>query len=388
MTLILAACLTYSSAQAETPATEKAPATLPALVTNAQPPMVVLAIRTASKPAESVMPAMPAMPAMPTSELAVPAFSDISFNENASETASAIGDAADGIHDRLERGILHQAIRLDDFFGAVDSQQEQCTSYLLRWRNALRLDHEGNLNLGSTIRANFDLSKISDRLNLTISGQDNREPLAPNLPEDPGNPGFDRTFQTTRVFNTELRYQLLHSPLNYLFLGAGVNLVWPPQFFSRARFQHAKKLSDILQVRFAETIFVKTPYGAGETTEISLERLLTPKTMLRWANSGTVSQEIKALEWGSEISLLHELSSSSAVTVSGGTYGNTSSRDLMNNYRVLLLYRRNFLKKWLYYELEPQVDWIRSADGNLPTSYAFTFRLEVVFQGKAATEKP
>ena len=311
-----------------------------------------------------------------------PAASDSSFRHKVGAVGSTIGDAADGIHDRLERGLLHQAVRLDNFFGAVDSPNDRNTSYLLRWRNAIRLDQSSKLNLGSTLRADLDLSQISDRLNLAISGQDYREPFAPSLPEDPGNPGFDRTFQTTRIFNTELRYQLLRTDDDYLFLGAGVNLVWPPQFFARTRFQHVQQISDRCQLRLAETLFVKTPYGGGETTEISVERLLTPRTVLRWANSGTLSQEIKALEWGSELSLLHELSKLSAATLTGGVYGNTGSSGWITDYRVLLRYRRNFLRDWLYYELEPQIDWLRSVSGSFPTTYAFTLRLEVVFQGK------
>jgi len=78
---------------------------------------------------------------------------------------------------------------------------------------------------------------------------------------------------------------------------------------------------------------------------------------------------------------LHELSPSSAVSLVGGIYGNTSFEDWVNNYRVYLRYRHNFLRSWLFYELEPQVAWPRDSNGNFPVNYAFTVRLEVVFQG-------
>jgi hypothetical protein len=297
---------------------------------------------------------------------------------------------ADITHDFLQRGILQQVIRLDDFFGKPNSQKELHTSYSLRWRNSLRLQQGGAFNLGSTLRANVNLSKISDRLQLSISGEDKPDQFAPSLPEDPGNPGFDRTFRSARIVNTELRYQLLRSEGTDFFLGAGVDVVWPPRAFARARFQRLQKLDDVSLIRFAETLFAKTPYGVGETTELSLERSLTPKTVVRLANSGTVSQEFEALEWGSELSLLHELSSRSALTLIGGVYGNTSLNDWVNNYRILLRYRRNFLRSWLFYELEPQVAWPRGDDGSFSTTYAFTLRFEVVFQGveKGAAVKP
>jgi len=307
-----------------------------------------------------------------------------------SKMTGALARTADQTHDYLERGILQQVVGLDDFFGKANSQQALHTAYLLRWRNSLRLQQGGGLNFGSTLRANVELSRINERLQLSISGEDKPDPFAPSLPEDPGSPGFDRTFRTARFVNTELRYQLIRSPGTDFFLGAGVNLVLPPDVFARARYQRTQQVSDLFLVRFAETFFVKTPDGVGETTEFSLERSLDPKTVLRLANSATLSQEIGALEWGSELSLLHELSTRSAVTLTGGVYGNTSFDDWVSNYRILLRYRRNFLRSWLFYELEPQVAWPRSADGSFPVNYAFTLRLEVVFQGaeQHAADKP
>jgi hypothetical protein len=293
------------------------------------------------------------------------------------------GRTADQTHDLLERGILQQVVRFDDFFGKANNRQELHTSYLLRWRNSLRLEPGGGFTFGTTLRANVDLSKISERLLLTVSGDEKSDSFAPSLPEDPGNPGFDRTSRPARIVNTELRYQLIRSTDTDLFLGSGVELILPPQVFARARFQHYLRISDLSLIRFAETLFAKTPYGVGETTELSLERSLNPKTLLRLSNSGTVSEEIKALEWGSELSLLHEFSTRSAVTLTGGIYGNTGFDDWVNNYRVLLRYRRNFLRPWLFYELEPQVAWPRNTDGGYSRTYAVTLRLEVGFQGRS-----
>lgn len=385
--LVLAVCLICSPVRGESSAPSagaslqvgpapSAPGTIP--------PEPGITDRDASPP---VPPAEPNAPAGPTprAEPATPDKPGSSLNKaviGVSQKVTALGREADETHSLLELGILKQVIYLDDFFGKANSDKELHTSYLLRWRNSLRLQQGSGLNFGSTLRANIELSKINERLKLSISGEDKSDQFAPSLPEDPGNPGFDRTFRSARIVNTELRYQLIRSPATDFFLGAGVDLVLPPQVFARARFQQTAQLSQVSLLRFAETFFAKTPYGVGETTELSLERSLNPKTVLRWASSATLSQEIGALEWGSELSLLHELSSRSAVTLIGGIYGNTSFDDWVNNYRILLRYRRNFLRSWLFYELEPQVTWPRSSDGNFPVNYAFTVRLEIVFQGE------
>jgi hypothetical protein len=292
----------------------------------------------------------------------------------------------DETHTRIEQGILKQTVRLDNFFGSVRPENLRQTKYDMRWRNAIRLAHGGDLNYGTTIRANLTLSKISERLRLFITGEDEPGLTTQSLPEDPGNPGFDRTIPTAHFVNTELRYELVQKPSVNVFVGAGVRLrfKFPLEAFARSRFQYTRKLGDISLMRVAETFFVKNTDLIGETTEFSLERLLDETTLLRWSNAGTASEEIKGLEWGSELSLSRQLSPKSAVTLKGGVYGSTTSAAQVGNYRILALYRRNFLRSWLFYELEPQISWPRNLDGTHPATLAFTVRIEIEFRGSTA----
>ncbi len=294
-------------------------------------------------------------------------------------------NTADETHEYMQRNILEQVVRFDDFFGNPKTANLRQTRYQIRLRSAIRAEEGENLKFGPSIRANLVLSKINERLRLTISGDNEPPPVTPSLPEDPGNPGFDRTSgNTTKFVNTELRYGLIKSPSMDLFLGAGVRIVLPPEAFVRSRFQYNYHFSDTSLFRFEETLFVITPKGPGTTTELTLERLLDKETLLRWASSGTAARGIQGFEMGSELSLIHELSNQSAITVLGGVYGNTSFYDTVSNYRLLTRYRRDLLRKWVYFELEPEIFWPRTGDRQFPTKFAFTFRLEIVLEGTAA----
>jgi hypothetical protein len=289
----------------------------------------------------------------------------------------------DRTHAYLERSILNRVVWFDNFFGNVKTEDVRKPEYLIRWRNSLRWDEGGKFKFLTSARAGLRLPKISKRLHLVVSGESEAEP-SPGLPEDPGNPGFDRTLPNTRLVNTELRYGVLKAPDFDLFLGAGVRVTLPVEPFVRSRFQYTRRMGEVSLVRFGETVFWKDTVGLGETTEVDLERQLGPKTLLRWANSGTLSQESKGLEWGTELSVLQQLSPMSAISLAGGVFGGTRPVAVVESYRINSRYRRNFLRSWLFFELEPEISWPRSPAASYTSALAFTFRVEVVFQGSAA----
>lgn len=321
------------------------------------------------------------------SSAAEPAPGEKSFTQKLIDFEKAMA----AIHDRIEKNILDQAIRLDNFFGNPATENLKKTEYELRWKNSFRIKDNGDFSYGSSFRANVVLSRINERLRLSFYGDNEATESSQILPEDPGNPGFDRTAtRDSRLVNTELRYQFIRSPLTDFFIGTGVRVRLPFEAFIRSRYAHIYRLSDMLFFRVAETVFLTNLDDLGETTEISFNRQLNQKTLLRLANSATLSQEIDGMEWGSELSLLRELSPKSAITVAAGVHGNTHIAWDVGRYEVFTRYRRNFLRKWLFLELEPEISWPRDDNGDYSPDYSFIFRLEILFKGRAAGngEKP
>lgn len=292
----------------------------------------------------------------------------------------------DVAHSSIERNFLKEVIWFDDFFGSPRTEETRETRYVLRWKNSLRWDEGGRFRFRTSLRANIRLPRISERTRIIISGENEAEPPT-GLPEDPGNPGFDQTLQNTRLVNTEIRYIILKRPLTNLFLGAGVRIKLPFESFVRSRFQHTRPLGPSTLVRFGETLFWKDAEGFGETTEIDLERRLGKKMLLRWANSGTLSEERQGLEWGTGLSLQWAFSTRNVITPGGSISGRTRPSAVIEGYRVSLAFRRNVHKDWLFFELEPEITWSRTDAGGYPPAYASTFRIEVLFQGSDRTSE-
>ena len=284
----------------------------------------------------------------------------------------------------LERNILKQTVRFDNYFGSSKPEQQLETRYDLRWRNSVRLEHGKDVSFGTTFLANFSLSRINKRLHLFIAAEDEPGLTTRSLPQDPGYPGFDRTTPTAHFASTELRYELIQKPALNVFLGTGVQLKLPLEVFARSRLQYTRKLGDISLMRVAETFYVQSDDFLGETTEFSLEWRFGEATHLRWASAGTASEKFEGLEWGSVLSLFRQLSTKSSITLSGGVFSNTTRSDLLQNYQILARYRQNFFRKWLFYELEPQISWPKRFDGSHPAIVTAIFRIEVMFRNSTA----
>ena len=285
----------------------------------------------------------------------------------------------DRTHSLVERNLFDTVVWFDHFFGDERIVVSEWPESYMRWVNDLRWDEEERFSARSRIRASLRLPRLKKRWRLVISGETRGDPNA-LTPEDPGNPGLD-VGSRVRTGSTELVYDILRTPRSILDAGAGVRVKIPPDAFVRTRFQHARPIALKTLGRFTATAFWDARDGFGESNQVDLERWLAVPTLLRWSNSFNISEITNGWEWGTELSLLHKISSKSAITFAGGASGSTRPAWIAQNYRVLTRYRRNVFRKWLFLEGEPDVHWPRKEDGSRKPVWGATLRVEILFAG-------
>jgi hypothetical protein len=286
---------------------------------------------------------------------------------------------ADRYHTRVERDLFATVAWFDRFFGDERIADEALPESSLRWTNDFRWDETDRFQYRTRVRAWVRLPRLSRKWRLVVSGETRGDPTAVK-PEDPGNPGLD-VASPSRRGSTELVYDLFRTARTTVDFGAGVRVKIPPDAFVRTRLQHARRLGFDTLGRITVTPYWDARDGLGESNQIDFERRLAEPTMLRWSNSLGFTVRSHAWSWGSELSLLHRLSERSAVTFGAGATGPASPAVSVQNYRTYTRYRRNFLRSWLFYELEPDVNWPKQADGGRKTVWGGTFRLEMLFLG-------
>ncbi len=292
-------------------------------------------------------------------------------------------DLVDRTHSFFQGRIDDTIVWFDHFFGRTSGVDTARPDFTLRWTNELRAEEGQRPKFRTSLRANIHLPGLSRKLKLVISGENKPDP-AVVLPDDPGNPGFNAQApgNSIKQFNTELRYEFLQTGNSYFFAGTGVRLVLPLEVFARVRYQFNLPFRENNYFRFAVTPFWKNRVGFGETTEFSLERRIRPMVLVRWSNSGTISEASNGLEWGTVFSLSDQLSPRSAISPSIGASGPTRPHTVVSNYRIGAKYRRNDFRPWFFWELEPEVNWPRDDRGCRKPVWATTFRVEVLFLGK------
>jgi hypothetical protein len=302
----------------------------------------------------------------------------------ADNVTDAIPSAADNAwvdrtHSRVERDLFDTVVWFDQFFGDDKMVVTELPESFLRWINDFRWDEEERFSARSTVRARLRLPRLKKRWKLVISGE-TRGDLNAITQEDPGNPGL---FEGSRVRtgSTELIYDIHRTARSSLDVGAGVRVKLPPDAFVRTRFQHTRPVGFRTLGRFTATAFWNARDGLGESNQVDLERWLAPPTLLRWSNFILIEEKNDGWIWGTELSLLHKISPKSAITFTGGVLGATRPAWSAENYRVLVRYRRNVWRKWLFLEGEPDIHWPRQEDGSRKPVWGATLRVEILFAG-------
>jgi hypothetical protein len=288
----------------------------------------------------------------------------------------------DRSHGFVERCLFAAADWCDRLLGGealLDPAQAQASVW---WKNDFRYDGLQHYTYRTAFRASIRLPRATRKLRLVIAGENQGDPTAA-IPVDPGTPGTN-VRSPVRVSSLGLVYDLFRTPQTFFNVGGGVQMGTPVDFYARARFQYAQPLGADTLGRFTVTGAYHAQEGPGVSSQLDFERRLSPGTTLLWSNSVSLAEGSNGWAWGTDLSLFHALSGSSSAKIGGSARGDSRPSFEVQNYRVYTGYRRNILRSWLFWELEPDVNWPLREDGTRDLVWGATTRLEVLFLGSAS----
>jgi hypothetical protein len=258
----------------------------------------------------------------------------------------------------VERSVCVTAWRFDSLFGVLPEDALLDTRRAHgRLRAGVEWDDRDGFGTELTLRTQVQLPLASQRMNL-LFGRDTDEAFV-----EGGSRAFDggvfEEEDDERSWLLGLGYTPVRGTRSRLGLGAGVRLRTPPEPYVQASYWYQTRLSDLLLLRARQTVFWESEDGFGTSTRVSLERMLREDRMLRWGNNLRISEATDGMRWNTNLTLYQSLGNARAVALRGAVRGETGREVSPLEYRLLVIYRRQFLREWLFLELRGGGGWLR-----------------------------
>lgn len=274
------------------------------------------------------------------------------------ELEDAPPEMLDQFRTGVERSVCVTAWRFDSLFGVlpedglVDTRRAHG-----RLRAGVEWDDRDGFGNELTLRTQVQLPLARERMNL-LFGRDTDEAFV-----EGGSREFDSGVfaeeDEERSWLLGLGYTPVRGTRSRLGLGAGVRLRSPPEPYVQASYWYQTRLSELLLLRARQTVFWESEDGFGTATRVSLEHMLREDRMVRWGNHLRISEATDGMRWNTNLTLYQSLGDARAIALRGAVRGETGREVSPHEYQLLAIFRRQFLREWLFLELRGGGGWVR-----------------------------
>ncbi len=286
----------------------------------------------------------------------------------------------DRTHAQMTQRLCEPAAWFDGFFGDPRALEETPVGTFVRMRNALEWDQSEGWSYGLRVRANIELPRVSDRVRLLVSRD---EDLSGELRDGPAaDDGDDRTRLGLRFIASERARSQLDFDGTVRVSSGALN----PRV--RARYRYVQGLTDTTLLRATQTVFWERQDGFGTTSRLDYEWLPDRDRLIRWTGEGTFSEGSDGVDWRTSVIAFRQLDLRTALRSEIGVFGQTSPSFETEEYFVALRLRRQFARPWLFYEIQPERAWpLDFETGQRGADWRLTFTLEIQFENQRSREQ-
>ena len=235
---------------------------------------------------------------------------------------------------------------MDDFFGAQVRDAERADTFL-RTIFVDNWDKRDGHDLAVRVRGQIDLPKVSERVDLIFSGEEAEQTLTEEERAQENDVGFRVNFRDSG----RTRFD------------ATLSLRSGPALLPGVRFRYQQPISDNSWGRFTQRLQYHSKDGFRSLSNIDLNRALGDSSLLRWSARMRYRSDREFWDWNTGITYRrwfqdHE-DYPSALEYFVAMSGRDQPQSFSTNYRVGVLFRKQFFRDFLFYEVEPSYNWRR-----------------------------
>jgi hypothetical protein len=281
----------------------------------------------------------------------------------------------DAPRDYVSEKVVNYSKRIDQFFGDERYFQENNESVIQFDLNEL-LEQGGGRTFKVEGQAKLDLPAAQKRFQLVLESEPEKK-TAGEVNKD--QPVAAKKESVPSRYAASLRYERKEEALWHFSSDAGINLQIPLDPFVRARGSYVIPF-EIWRMKIAETLFWFSLIGAGETTQVDMERVLSTPVLFRATSTATCMNSTQSCDLRQDWTVFHTLNERTALVYQASVIGVNKPKIEETAYVLLMRYRYRLHKQWIFFEVIPQLNFPKTDDFNLNAS--LTMRLELLFGGK------
>lgn len=273
-------------------------------------------------------------------------------------------------HETISNSVYQSAAWFDDFFtdeGSIQKNPKVNARIRLEWRPKSREWDE----IKARFKVKVKLPHFKNKLDLILSDDDDSEQN--HLPLESIN---IRPNDEEEHFSAALRY--LYKVDRNKFTDARLGISGG-DIFVRARHRRHIQWDDMHAFKIEPSIYYFIKDGVGSKLLLEYDHQYNDSIQFRINYSIRGSESFSGIRWKHGFYRLKHLDDTTATVTSLQVQGerNGARGFVVDNYTLSYRYRFNAFKKWLYFEVEPFLEW--PEEKNYSTTPGIALRVEGYF---------
>lgn len=273
----------------------------------------------------------------------------------------------DIMHQSIADSVTNSALWFDDFFVLDEFSHDDKARGEARIRLGWEPRSRELSEFETRLRLRVKLPNLKNRVDIVFSDYDDER--ADSALQASGND----VFTEQNRFSLALRWRA--KPDSGLSHRVGIGRRLQP--FVKSRYRSLLSLTDKSDLRWETSVYYYNRDGFGADIAGQVNYNLNPKSLLRFNNHFYFRDRSNDWLWQHSVQHLRQLDDKTAVISGFYIEGLSQPNYRLEEYLVSFRWRKNTLRKWLFYELEPFVLWQRNE--KFSASYGLALRLEGFF---------
>jgi hypothetical protein len=268
----------------------------------------------------------------------------------------------------INSGFCEPALWFDNFFATDRVFAEGPAGTYVRWRNNFIYDEEDYFQFKTSLNISVELPGTEDKLRLTYENNEdeNIQDIAPGT-------------NANQTGSLGLQLKVLENIRSKIT----VSVSFSPSL--RLRYRYTYPDFKDLTIRFTQELERDKATNSGRTL-IEVEKPFEQRLLFRSSTQGQVSEAFDGVDWLQAFVLYRRIDKKTSMSYEASINGITQPYTIATDYGLSMRLRKNFHRKWLFYEIAPAIDWPITLDESRENvvrgrraKWSILFRFEVHF---------